>query len=124
MTNTVPLFPLAALSIVEMKHLNINGRVGESVEIKCSDWDSWTNVNYNVKYFCKSPCTEDKHIIVKAAYRKYISKGRIQLNNGEAGLFVTFTNLQKSDSGTYYCGAERTGRDSLIKVNLKVTDGE
>lgn len=120
-----PLFPLAALRIVEMKSLNINGRVGESVEVKCSDWNSWTNVKYNVKYFCKSPCTNDKHIIIKAAYKKYDSKGQIQLNNSEAGLFVNFINLQKSDSGTYYCGAERTGfPDSYIKVNLKVSDGE
>ncbi|XP_036976127.1 uncharacterized protein LOC119031621, partial [Acanthopagrus latus] len=88
------------------------------------DWDSWSNVKYNDKYLCKSPCTEDKHVIIKAAFRKYIHKGRIQLFNIAEGLFVTFTNLQKSDSGIYYCGAEEIGLDSFIEVNLKVTDAE
>ncbi|KAI9520200.1 hypothetical protein NQZ68_020099 [Dissostichus eleginoides] len=43
------------------------------------------------------------------------------LNRGN-DLFVTFTNLIKSDANTYYCGVERNGPDPLIKVNLKVTD--
>ena len=119
-----PLFPLAALSIVEMKPLNVRGRVGESVEVKCSEWGRWSKVKYNDKYLCKSPCTEDKHVIIKAAYGKSNSTGRIQLFNIADGLFVNFTNLQKSDSGIYYCGAEKIGLDSFITVNLKVTDGE
>ncbi|KAL7404478.1 hypothetical protein ABVT39_015362 [Epinephelus coioides] len=111
-----------ALSVVEMKPLSITGHVGKSAEIKCSDWDAWTNVKHNVKYFCYSPCTEDKHIIVKAEFgktKKY--KNRIEVTNTAEGFFVTFSNLQELDSKTYYCGAERFGRDSFIKVNLKVT---
>ncbi|KAK1894998.1 CMRF35-like molecule 5 [Dissostichus eleginoides] len=43
------------------------------------------------------------------------------LNTGN-DLFVTFTNLKKSDANTYYCGVKRNGPDPWIKVNLKVTD--
>ncbi|XP_036964310.1 uncharacterized protein LOC119025077 isoform X2 [Acanthopagrus latus] len=107
-----------------MKPLNVRGRVGESVEVRCSEWGRWSNVKYNDKYLCKSPCTEDKHVIIKAAYEKSNSTGQIQLINIADGLFVNFTNLQKSDSGIYYCGAEKIGLDSFIKVNLKVTDAE
>ncbi|XP_049427969.1 CMRF35-like molecule 9 [Epinephelus fuscoguttatus] len=116
---------LFAVSFVEMKPLSITGHVGKSVEIKCSDWDAWTDVKHNVKYFCDSPCTEDKHIIVKAEFgktKKY--KNRIEVTNSAEGFFVTLTNLQESDSNTYYCGAEKFGRDSYIKVNLKVTKAE
>ncbi|XP_074486776.1 uncharacterized protein LOC141764957 [Sebastes fasciatus] len=114
---------LSALSVVEMKILNINGRVGESVTFKCSDWGNRIDVTYNDKYFCDSPCTYDKHIITKAAFGKTTNKNRIELTNRAEGLFVTFTNLQKSDSKTYYCGVKRTVvRDPLIKVNLQVTD--
>ncbi|XP_068583059.1 uncharacterized protein [Cebidichthys violaceus] len=113
---------LSALSIVEMKPLYINRRVGESVTITCSDWNIWTSVKKNVKYFCDSPCTEDHHIIIKAAYGDTTYKNRLKLYNKGEGLFVTFTNLQKSDSKTYYCGLERSGRDSFIKVILNVID--
>ncbi|XP_077936635.1 uncharacterized protein LOC120825576 isoform X1 [Gasterosteus aculeatus] len=113
---------LSGLSVVQMKPLNINRRVGESVKISCSDWNVWTDVTENVKYFCYSPCTEDHHIIIKAAYGKIENKNGIKLYNQGKTLFVTFSNLQKSDSKTYYCRAERFGPDSYIKVNLKVAD--
>ncbi|XP_049424172.1 CMRF-35-like molecule 4 [Epinephelus fuscoguttatus] len=115
---------LSALSFVEMNPLSITGHVGKSLTIKCSDWDAWTDVRYNVKYFCDSPCTEDKHVIIKAAFGETTYKNRIEVTNTADGLFVTFTNLQESDSKTYYCGAEKFGRDSYIKVNLKVTKAE
>ncbi|XP_075946978.1 uncharacterized protein LOC142948729 [Anarhichas minor] len=113
---------LSALSIVEMKPLYINRRVGESVTIKCSDWDAWTDVKENVKYFCYSPCSEDHHIIGKAAYGEIIYENRIMLQNKEKSLFVTFTNLQKSDSKTYVCVFEKSGYESFIKVILNVTE--
>ncbi|KAF3839150.1 hypothetical protein F7725_017867 [Dissostichus mawsoni] len=111
-----------ALSFVEMKPLNIRGCVGERVTFTCSDWNTFFDLKYNDKYFCRSPCTEDKHIIIKAAPVKTTQQNRIRIYNRGNDLFVTFTNLKKSDTNTYYCGVERTGLDLLIKVNLKVTD--
>ncbi|XP_068583357.1 CMRF35-like molecule 3 isoform X2 [Cebidichthys violaceus] len=105
-----------------MKPLSIDRRVGENVTIRCSDWDVWISVKDNVKYFCDSPCTEDHHIIIKAAYGDTTYKNRLKLYNEGEGLLVTFTNLQKSDSKTYFCGVERSGRDSFIKVILNVID--
>ncbi|XP_033976234.1 uncharacterized protein LOC117474518 isoform X2 [Trematomus bernacchii] len=113
---------LSALSFVEMKILNIKGRVGERVSFKCSDWDSWIDVTSNDKYFCKSPCTEDKHIIIKAAPGKSTQGNRMRIFTRGKDLFVTFTNLEKSDSNTYYCGVEIKGPDTYIKVILKVTE--
>lgn len=77
-----------------MKPLNISGCVGKNVSIKCSDWTSWNHVGYNGKYFRKSPCSEDKNVIIKAAFGKTNHKKRVQLTNSADGLFVTFTNLQ------------------------------
>ncbi|KAK1894988.1 CMRF35-like molecule 5 [Dissostichus eleginoides] len=111
-----------ALSFVEMKPLNKRGCVGERVTFTCSDWNNVFGVKSNDKYFCRSPCTEDKHIIIKAASGKTTQQNRILINNRGNDLFVTFTNLKKSDANTYYCGVERNGLDPLIKVNLKVTD--
>ncbi|KAF3839118.1 hypothetical protein F7725_017835 [Dissostichus mawsoni] len=112
-----------ALSFVEMKPLNIRGCVGERVTFTCSDWNTVFGVKSNDKYFCRSPCTEDKHIIIKAASGKTTQGNRMLILNTGNDLFVTFTNLKKSDANIYYCGVKRTGLDLYIKVNLKVTDG-
>nr|XP_029136806.1 CMRF35-like molecule 3 [Labrus bergylta] len=115
---------LSALSAVQMKTVNIDKHVGENVTIRCSGWDVLMYVEENVKYFCSSPCTEDKHIIIKAEFGWLNSKDRIKLfNNGEV-LLVTFTDLQKSDAGKYYCGVEIVGIDAYIEVNVNVKDAE
>jgi len=125
MANMFLLFPPVALSIVEMKRLNINGRVGQSVTIRCSGWNIWTSEKKNVKYFCYSPCSSDNDIIAKAAHGKTANyKNRIRLKNNKEGLLVTFTNLLKSDSKTYKCGLERVDFDSFIEVKLNVLDGK
>ncbi|XP_060920765.1 CMRF35-like molecule 1 [Labrus mixtus] len=115
---------LSALSAVQMKTVDINGRVGETVTIRCSGWNVWPYITENVKYLCSSPCTEDKHVIIKAGYEKINRKDRMKLfNNGDV-LSVTFTDLQKSDAGKYYCGVKRFGKDAYIEVNVKVMDAE
>ncbi|XP_034542972.1 CMRF35-like molecule 5 isoform X2 [Notolabrus celidotus] len=114
---------LSVLTLVEMKTINTNGRVGSNLIIKCSHWNLWGYEKENVKYFCGSPCN-DKDVIVKAEYRKTRRKNQIELTNSGNYLFVTFLNLQKSDSGKYYCGLERFGRDPLIEVNVEVKDAE
>ncbi|KAJ4919234.1 hypothetical protein JOQ06_026243 [Pogonophryne albipinna] len=121
-TPSPPATQAAALSFVEMKILNTRGCVGERVTFKCSDWNNFFDVRFNDKYFCRSPCTEDKHIIIKAASGKTTQRNRILINNKGNDLLVTFTNLKKSDANTYYCGVERKGLDLWIKVVLKVTD--
>ncbi|XP_034058914.1 CMRF35-like molecule 5 isoform X1 [Gymnodraco acuticeps] len=113
---------LSALSFVEMKILSIRGCVGERVTFKCSDWNTVLDARSYDKYFCRRPCTERKHIIIKAASGKTTQGNRIQIFNRGNNLFVTFTNLKKSDADTYYCRVKRIGPDPWIKVVLKVTD--
>ncbi|XP_042341517.1 CMRF35-like molecule 3 isoform X2 [Plectropomus leopardus] len=113
---------LSALSVVAMKPLNITGRAGKNVTIKCSDWNVWTDVKHNVKYFCVSPCKKEEHILNQAAPGKTTYENRIELNNTGEFLFVTFTDLKMSDSKTYYCGVKRYVGDSLLAVNLTVTN--
>ncbi|XP_074540652.1 uncharacterized protein LOC141801500 [Halichoeres trimaculatus] len=115
---------LSALTFVEMNPINRNAPEGTTITIICSDWKASTYVKDNVKYFCRSPCSKDKHIIVKADYQKTERKNRIEITNSEHGLFVTISNLQESDSGKYYCGVDRFGYDVLLEVNVKVTDAE
>ncbi|CAJ1052721.1 CMRF35-like molecule 5 isoform X1 [Xyrichtys novacula] len=104
--------------------LTVNGRVGGHLTFKCSNWNVSSNVKHNVKYFCSNPCKNDKQIIVKAESEKSKLKDRIEIVNSGEILYVTFFNLQKSDSGKYYCGVERGGWDSYIEVDLTVKDAK
>ncbi|XP_070683817.1 uncharacterized protein [Pempheris klunzingeri] len=121
---TLDGFGQHTLRVVEVKILEVNGVVGKNVSTTCSDWTGWTTVKYNNKYFCKSPCKNDKHILIKAAFGKTNYKNRIQLTNSGDRLLLTFVNLQKSDTNIYYCGVDRVGLDLFKQVNLKVTDAE
>lgn len=79
----------------------------------------------NHKYLCKDPCTESAHkmITVKSGERQ--QEGRISLvDSGDGVISVTFTQLQKSDSGRYWCGVDRPGVDSYHEVHLTVMDGK
>ncbi|CAJ1052722.1 CMRF35-like molecule 5 [Xyrichtys novacula] len=101
--------------------LTFDGGVGRNLTFRCSNWNVLNDVKENVKYFCRNPC---KQIIVKAGFKKSKRKDRIEIVNSAEGLFVTFFNLQESDSGKYYCGVERFGWDSYIEVDLTVKDAK
>ncbi|KAF3839114.1 hypothetical protein F7725_017831 [Dissostichus mawsoni] len=111
-THSAPATQAAALSFVEMKPLNIRGCVGERVTFKCSDWNT---------VFGKSMHRRQTHHHQSSIWKDYTKNRMLILNTGN-DLFVTFTNLKKSDANIYYCGVKRNGLDLYIKVNLKVTD--
>uniref|UniRef100_A0A3B5A0R7 Immunoglobulin V-set domain-containing protein n=1 Tax=Stegastes partitus TaxID=144197 RepID=A0A3B5A0R7_9TELE len=114
----------AAASVKPPSTLDVVGHVGKNITVLCEKWNVWIGVKSNDKYICKSPCKEDKHIIIKVKYGEAKKKDRIELFNGPEGLYVTFINLKKSDARKYYCGVDRSVRDSYIELNLKVIDGK
>uniref|UniRef100_A0A3B4CBC2 Immunoglobulin domain-containing protein n=1 Tax=Pygocentrus nattereri TaxID=42514 RepID=A0A3B4CBC2_PYGNA len=96
--------------------VTLSGQVGRSVRIKCSHQFAVTNA----KYFCRDPCT-DQHILIKSGQPP---TGKYKLKDLGKGVFtVTIADLQKSDTGTYWCGVERYMKDTYRKVLLTVTDG-
>ncbi|XP_029014701.1 uncharacterized protein LOC114860339 isoform X1 [Betta splendens] len=118
---TVCLFTALTVGV---KSLTQTGYVGKNVTFHCSDWKGfiWSNVKSYVKYICNNPCTKDEHVIMKVKPGETKHENRIYLFNNGVTLSVTFINLQKSDSRTYYCGLDENLRESLIEVNLNVRD--
>ncbi|XP_036413143.1 CMRF35-like molecule 8 [Colossoma macropomum] len=101
---------------VEASDIRVSGQVGGSVEIQCSQLFADTNT----KYFCRDPCKEDQHNLIKSGQSP---TGRYRLEDSGNGVFtVVITDLQKSDNGTYWCGVERYLKDTYHKVLLTVTD--
>ncbi|XP_036804869.1 mucin-5AC [Oncorhynchus mykiss] len=82
---------------------------------------SFTLAGNNNKYFCKGTCS-GRDILVETKRSKTVSQGRYSIEDNRDGVFyVTIKNLRKSDSGTYWCGVERTIKDTFQDVNLTVT---
>ncbi|XP_050923584.1 uncharacterized protein LOC108890929 isoform X3 [Lates calcarifer] len=87
------------------------------------------NFSGSKKIFCKNECTEDKDILIETEENRAQS-GRYSIEYKEGFypvsstlLYVTITQLTKSDSGRYRCSLERTGfSDGYDEIDLRVTD--
>ncbi|KAI4902464.1 hypothetical protein NFI96_001845 [Prochilodus magdalenae] len=107
---------------VEMKSQPGNvftGTEGGNVEIYCTYADGYQNV---AKYFCRDPCSSSDVLIESEKADDVDSKSRYALLNNVSALSftVTISNLSVNDSGIYYCGVERWGRDEYTRVEICV----
>ncbi|XP_062854818.1 CMRF35-like molecule 5 [Trichomycterus rosablanca] len=98
----------------------ITGTEGGKVEIDCKYSDEY---KYTTMYFCQDPCGYSDVLIQSEKAFNLFSKGRYTaINTVYARSFsVTIRNLTLRDTGVYYCGIEKWGKDKLIKVKVIVT---
>ncbi|XP_036434621.1 CMRF35-like molecule 1 isoform X2 [Colossoma macropomum] len=110
------------LICVEMKNQSGNvftGTEGGRVEISCNYPDGYQYVSH---YFCHHPCGYSDVLIETQKADKVTSKGRYSILNivSTRSLSVTIRNLRLGDSGVYYCGVDKWGKDRLSKVEVTV----
>ncbi|XP_048054343.1 CMRF35-like molecule 1 [Megalobrama amblycephala] len=99
--------------------IKIYGYSGKHIIISCSY--NWASTN--IKYFCRDPCGY-RDILVKSD-RMRSPEGRYTLEDfGNGSFTVNITDLQESDTGIYWCGVQRVGIDTYLKVNLTVSEGK
>uniref|UniRef100_A0A667WGP9 Immunoglobulin domain-containing protein n=1 Tax=Myripristis murdjan TaxID=586833 RepID=A0A667WGP9_9TELE len=84
------------------------GTEGEDVTVGCF----YNLAKDKEKYFCKGTCTGED-ILIETSQDRY-----------QNVFYVTITQLTKSDSGTYYCGVNRTINDTYMNIQIDVQDGE
>ncbi|KAK6300994.1 hypothetical protein J4Q44_G00290920 [Coregonus suidteri] len=113
----------STLCVVESAITKVTGVVGGKVTIRCSHADKWFGKS-NDKYFFGKKCDSYNDILVQTQKNKnYMERGRYAIHDNRDGDFtVTIKNLMKSDSGTYWCGVDRSIKDSYQEVHLTVTD--
>ncbi|XP_028296521.1 uncharacterized protein LOC114458290 [Gouania willdenowi] len=91
---------------------------GQNVSIQCSHKLAWGND----KYFCKNPCKSKGDILGTVKPGKQAKYERITLmDSGDGVLTVNISQLQLSDSKTYFCAVDRPGFDTYHEVRLTVT---
>ncbi|KAI4897671.1 hypothetical protein NFI96_027617, partial [Prochilodus magdalenae] len=107
---------------VEVKSQSGNvftGTEGGSVDIYCKYPDGY---QYASMYFCRDPCGYFDVLIEIEKADKVISKGRYSILNtvSARSTSVTIKNLRLGDSGVYYCGVDKWGKDIFSKVVVSV----
>lgn len=93
------------------------GEVGQKVTIKCVH----SYADTNVKYFCSGACS-DRDVLITS--RKSDSSGKYSIKDEGNTFYVTISDLKLEDSGTYWCGIERVGADTYVKVIVTVKQSE
>ena len=97
-------------------------RTGGNIAVECV----FTSVGIR-KYFCKNDCKSENILVQTAAGKGQNGRYSIQFTKADTGgsVFVSITQLNKSDSGRYRCAVDRSLLlDSYYEFNIIVTDGE
>ncbi|XP_073329865.1 uncharacterized protein [Pagrus major] len=99
--------------------INVEGFERGEVSFQCRHRLAWKNH----KYLCKDPCEVPEDILVTVESGRRAESGNIILvDSGDGAFTVTFSQLQLSDSGRYWCGVDRPGFDSYTRVQLTVKE--
>ncbi|XP_033981431.1 polymeric immunoglobulin receptor-like isoform X4 [Trematomus bernacchii] len=95
-----------------------SGIEGENVRFKCS-----ISSYRGRKFFCKEPC-EQEDILIETTGAP-VQSGRYRIDYKDGVFFVTITQLTKSDSGKYRCGAGPSlTRASYKDIEIIVVDAK
>ncbi|KAL1004800.1 hypothetical protein UPYG_G00050710 [Umbra pygmaea] len=115
------VYILLALCPAESQGLEVTGYAGGKVDITCSHYYASTNN----KYFCNGACHDEDILIKTGDNKNTMTKEKYSISDFRDGSFiVTIKYLNKSDSGTYWCGVDRVGLDTYTKVYLTVRSAQ
>ncbi|XP_037326875.2 CMRF35-like molecule 5 [Pungitius pungitius] len=99
--------------------INVEAVEGQEVSFQCSHKYARTNH----KYLCKALCKNREDVLVTVHAGGRAASGGITLVDSGDGVFtVTFSHLQLSDLGQYWCAVERLGFDTFTKVQVTVKE--
>ncbi|XP_028999903.1 CMRF35-like molecule 7 [Betta splendens] len=102
----------------ETEAVSVTGEVEDEVTVTCSH----SNAFYNIKYFCKGDCGNEKDVLISTR-EKSSSDGKYSIRDEGNTFYVTIHRLTMDDSGIYWCGIERYGVDTYNEVVLEVKEG-
>ncbi|XP_026223437.1 uncharacterized protein LOC113167228 [Anabas testudineus] len=102
------------LSSAEKLHIETEGG---NITVGCSFYLSGSR-----KLFCKEECTTGNILIETTNDRAQRDRYSIEYKEGSNIMYVSITQLKKSDSGWYTCNLERLGPDGYEKFELLVTE--
>lgn len=96
--------------------MSLSAEEGGKLVIKCAH----SYAQGNVKYFCKDPCYDSDVLITS----KQKGNNKYSIRDTGNTFYVTISELAVADSGEYWCGVERVGKDTYTYVSIAVTESE
>ncbi|XP_026223432.1 uncharacterized protein LOC113167226 [Anabas testudineus] len=93
------------------------GTEGGNITVGCSFYFPGSR-----KLFCKEECTTGNILIETTNDRAQRDRYSIEYKEGSNIMYVSITQLKKSDSGWYTCSLDRWGLDGYEKFELLVTE--
>ncbi|PKU32269.1 cmrf35-like molecule 2 [Limosa lapponica baueri] len=118
---TVGFFAVCQALVVPTE---VSGRVGETLSIRC--WYPRGYESYN-KYWCRGASRDSCRKVVETEGREVPWQyGRFSINDNRVFCMILLTvkNILEVDAGSYWCGIERTGRDLMELVTVRVVPGQ
>uniref|UniRef100_A0A3B4ZF14 Polymeric immunoglobulin receptor-like n=1 Tax=Stegastes partitus TaxID=144197 RepID=A0A3B4ZF14_9TELE len=95
--------------------IRVFGYEGRDVNVSCSYGQGYEDYE---KYLCKDNCGWDDVLITTAVTEK--NRYSIYDDKKARTATVTISELRASDSGKYYCGVTRSGKDIYKEVSLEI----
>uniref|UniRef100_A0AAQ5ZQL0 Immunoglobulin V-set domain-containing protein n=1 Tax=Amphiprion ocellaris TaxID=80972 RepID=A0AAQ5ZQL0_AMPOC len=91
------------------------GYEGGNVNVSCHYGEGYEGYE---KYLCKNDCSDSDVLITTGQ----TTKGRYSIYDDKKALksTVTISDLRALDSGKYWCGVTRTGKDIYNEVRLEI----
>uniref|UniRef100_A0A8C7Q4R9 Immunoglobulin V-set domain-containing protein n=1 Tax=Oncorhynchus mykiss TaxID=8022 RepID=A0A8C7Q4R9_ONCMY len=104
----------------KLSKFGAHGYEGGALDIECSYPDGY---QYKPKYLCRHPCSNSDILIRSVKGEAFVPVGRFSVYDNVHGctFIVSIQNLELQDSGHYYCGLDKWGRDVLTKVEISVS---
>uniref|UniRef100_A0A3Q1GB36 Immunoglobulin domain-containing protein n=1 Tax=Acanthochromis polyacanthus TaxID=80966 RepID=A0A3Q1GB36_9TELE len=115
LSSSCVLGPNSAGSLSGAAGFHVFGYEGRDVNVSCHYDEGYQGYE---KYLCRNDCG-DSDVLIMTGQTK---KGRYSIYDDKKARksTVTISDLRASDSGTYWCGVTRTGKDLYNEVKLEI----
>uniref|UniRef100_A0A3Q4I9B3 Immunoglobulin V-set domain-containing protein n=1 Tax=Neolamprologus brichardi TaxID=32507 RepID=A0A3Q4I9B3_NEOBR len=96
--------------------IHVTGYLGREVNVSCSYDEGYESYE---KYLCKNDCGDSDVLITTSNSVK--NKYTIHDDKTARIFTTTISDLHSTDTGKYWCGVTRTGKDIYTEVKLKLS---
>uniref|UniRef100_A0A8C6RWS9 CD300 molecule like family member B n=1 Tax=Nannospalax galili TaxID=1026970 RepID=A0A8C6RWS9_NANGA len=102
---------------------SVRGPEQGSVTVQCRYGPRWKNYN---KWWCRGTTWNTCRILIQTtSLEKEKTIGRLSIRDNQRDNFqVTMEMLEQNDTGTYWCGIQKTGIDRGVRVTVTVDPGK
>ncbi|CAK6984630.1 polymeric immunoglobulin receptor-like, partial [Scomber scombrus] len=97
--------------------IHVSGYEGREAKVSCRYGEGYESYE---KYLCRNDCGDADVLITTTIGKKSRYSISDDKSNSQKVFTATISDLSSTDSGKYWCGVTRTGKDIYTEVKLDV----